>query len=252
VKFIFENNRSASDQRVHDVALAEQWSVESVFAGKDISPWLKESERLPWAPVLVSLAFGEGTAFYGFGDRIAEADDLSAKTWLSIHLLDEGRHTEGFSRLLDYLYPSFKGRQDSLLKSKDVYVFYGHTEKSPTLLHWLICTQIAEIFGKHCYRALERAMAEDAVARTFFGNILKDESRHIYYIRRLIDQRRAQMTDRAWKEEIQPFAKGMMLRARNMFEAKRKGANYEAFGTLGISVSEFCDQAQTEIEQVTA
>jgi|GEM_PF-2535620 len=95
--FTFSNNRSLIQQRVYDAAMASKWRVSDVFAGNTESELATEKPRLEWAPVLVSLAFGEATAFSGFGRRIAEANDISTKTWLTVHLLDESKHTEAFS-----------------------------------------------------------------------------------------------------------------------------------------------------------
>ena len=109
MKFIFENNRSPVQQRIFEAASTVKWRVSDIFDGSTVSSVLDEHSRLQWAPVLVSLAFGEATAFSGFGRRIADADNISAKSWLTIHLLDEAKHTEAFTQLLNHLYPSYRG-----------------------------------------------------------------------------------------------------------------------------------------------
>lgn len=249
MKFVFEPNRTASEERVLKSALKSQWAVSDVFTRGQTCEFKTEAERLKWAPVLASLAFGEGTAFYGFGNRIAEADDISAKSWLAVHLLDEARHTEGFSELLTYLYPSYAGRHEELLRSRDVFVFYGHTHKCERLVDWLLCTQIAEVFGRQCYSALYDKLNRDDTAGMFLRHILQDEHRHIAYISSLIETRRQAMPESTWRQEVVPFAEKMIGLARNMFEAKRRGANYKAFESLEIDVSAFCDKAAQEIEE---
>ncbi len=246
MKFIFENNRTPVETKTLASALNSQWMVSDVFKDNLPSSYLDEETRLRWAPVLASLAFGEGTAFYGFGGRIAEAEDLSAKSWLSVHLLDEARHTEGFSELLAYLYPSHHGRLEDLFQSRDVLVFYGHTHRCVDLTQWLLCTQIAETYGRQCYRALHQALAADPVVQEFFGHILTDENRHISYIGSLIRSRFARMDDEK-KNSYEPFIHKMSALARNMFEARKRGVNYRSFEAMDIDVSAFCERAQDEI-----
>lgn len=247
MKFAFENNRSTVQQRVFDSAMVSTWRVSDVFSGDSISGVGEEKSRLEWAPVLVSLAFGEATAFAGFGQRITESDDISTKTWLTVHLLDESKHTEGFSALLDHLYPSYRGRQEALLRSKDVLVFYGRTQRSDDLLQWLICTQIAEIYGMHCYKSLHQKLSQDPIVGLFFANIISDEGRHIAYIGSLVDERRKQVGEKTWNAQYSPFAESMILYAGNMFEARKSGANFHSFGNMGINVSAFCDAASAEL-----
>ncbi|MCX6123148.1 MAG: ferritin-like domain-containing protein [Proteobacteria bacterium] len=247
MRFAFDNNRSTAQQRVFDSAMVSTWRVSDVFSAGSISEVGDERSRLEWAPVLASQAFGEATAFAGFGQRIAESDDISTKTWLTVHLLDESKHTEGFSALLDHLYPSYRGRQEALLRSKDVLVFYGRTQRSDDLLQWLICTQIAEIFGMNCYKALHQKLSQDPIAGQFFANIISDEGRHIAYIGSLVDERRKAISEKAWNTLYAPFAESMILYARNMFEARKCGANFHSFVNMGIDVTAFCDAASAEL-----
>jgi hypothetical protein len=249
MKFLYDDQRTREETSLYTSALANQWNIHEVFKPSHTPltcEFKTETERLKWAPVLVSLAFGEGTAFYGFGDRIKQADDLSTRSWLSIHLLDEARHTEGFSRFLDYFYPSFRGQQHTLLDSRDVTVFYGRTERCESILEWLICTQIAEIFGRHCYKAVHQVLAPDPTASLFFAKILGDENRHIAYIGSLIRKRYAELSARDFAH-TQDFLHRMMQYGRNMFESRKKGANFHAFTQMGIDVSAFCDRAEEEI-----
>ena len=247
MKFIYENNRTDLQEKVQKSALQGQWHVGDVFTRGDICETLTEEERLKWAPVLRSLAFGEGTAFSGFGERIAEAEDISARLWLATHLLDEGRHAEGFSRLLDYLYPSSQGKHEEVLQNRDVFVFYGHTHRSEDLTSWLLCTQIAEVFGRQCYRDLKESIGGDGVVSNFLGKIINDEHKHISYINSLIQVRKDAMSDETWRTNYEPHVEKMSKLARNMFEAKRRGENFRSFEAMEIDVSAFCDRAQTEI-----
>jgi rubrerythrin len=195
------------------------------------------------------LAFGENTAFHGFGQRISEADDLSTKSWLATHLLDEAKHTEGFSRLLDYFYPSYRNQQNKLFSSNDALVFYGHTHRCNSLIEWLICTQIAEVFGRYCYKGLHASLSDDPIAEKFLKNIIVDEARHISYISELIDSRRINIDDTDWNDNIRPFVEKMIRLGRNMFEAKKKGKNFHALSSLDIDVTGFCDTAQKELSE---
>ena len=247
MRFAFDNNRSTAQQRVFDSAVLSPWRVSDVFSGDSISGLGDEKSRLEWAPVLASLAFGEATAFAGFGPRIAESDDISTKTWLTVHLADESKHTEGFSALLDHLYPSYRGRQETMLRSKDVLVFYGRTQRADDLLQWLICTQIAEVFGMHCYKALHQKLSLDPIAGQFIANIISDEGRHIAYIGSLVDERWKQVGDKSWNARYAPFAESMILYARTMFEARKSGANFHSFGSMGIDVTAFCNAASEEL-----
>ncbi len=247
MKFIFEDNRSEKEERIANAALNNNWLISDIFKKNEISPYQDEKTRLKWAPVLSSLAFGESTAFYGFGKRIAESPDISTKSWLTIHLCDESKHAEGFSWLLHYLYPSYRGKLDSLLKSKDVYVFYGHTHRCDTLLQWLLCTQIAEVFGSHCYKALHEQLDYEPVAKTFFKYILTDESRHIAYIANLIQKKREEISDSEWQHHYCHFIEKMITLARNMFETRKKGSNYQCFESIGVNVTAFCDKAQSNL-----
>ena len=99
MSFVYVDNRNARETKIIDAAIRNDWTISDVFKRENdfVSNHKSESERLKWAPILVALAFGEDTAFHGFGERIAEADDISTKSWLCAHLLDESKHTEGFS-----------------------------------------------------------------------------------------------------------------------------------------------------------
>lgn len=247
MKFIFENNRSIKEEKIANAALSDNWLLSDIFKKDEISSYQDEKTRLKWAPVLSSLAFGESTAFYGFGKRIAESPDISTKSWLTIHLCDESKHAEGFSLLLNYLYPSYRGRLESLLKSKDVYIFYGKTHQCETLLQWLLCTQIAEVFGGYCYKGLYEKLGCDSAAKSFFKYILTDESRHIAYIASLIQKKRAEISSSEWQRYYRPFIERMIGLARNMFETRKRGSNYQSFESIGVDVSAFCDKAQKNL-----
>jgi hypothetical protein len=41
----------------------------------------------------------------------------------------------------------------------------------------------------------------------------------------------------------------MIKLGRNMFEAKKKGANYNALGSLGIDVTNFCNIVEMELRE---
>ena len=249
MKFVFENNRSSAQQIVFGSAARSIWQVSDVFTEGAISDFEDEETRLKWSPVLASLAFGEATAFAGFGGRIAEAADLSTKSWLTVHLLDECKHTEGFSSLLRYLYPSHEGKYEGLLQNRDVLVFYGRTHRVTDLLQWLISTQIAEIFGMHCYRALASKMKAEKVVANFLNNIVSDESRHLAYIGALIEERKKNLDASKWEGNYLTFADSMVHLARNMFEAKKCGPNFRSFESMGIDVSSFCDDASSALEK---
>jgi hypothetical protein len=251
MKFIYSDNRSKRETKIIDSAIRNNWTVSDIFQNHDdfVSSFKSESQRLKWAPILVALAFGENTAFHGFGQRIAEAEDISTKSWLSVHLLDECKHTEGFSRLLDYFYPSYKNEQDKLFSSRDALVFYGYTHRCHYIVEWLICTQIAEVFGRHCYKGLHMSLNDDPVAEKFLKNIILDEARHIAYINELIEIRRKNMDEKEWIANIQPFVIKMIRLGRNMFEAKKKGKNYHALSSLNIDVTEFCNIAESELAE---
>jgi hypothetical protein len=249
MKFVFDNNRSQSQQRVFEAAMGSKWLVSDIFSGSSVSEVGDESSRLKWAPVLASLAFGEATAFAGFGGRIADADGISTKTWLAVHLLDEAKHTEAFSALLDHLYPSFRGGHEQLLDSRDVLVFYGRTHRTTDLLEWLVCTQIAEVFGMHCYKALHQGLSLEPTAGRFFANVISDEGRHIAYIGSLIDERRRRVGEERWAAAYAPFAEKMVRYARNMFEGGRRGPNFRSFQAMDVDVTAFCDAATADLDK---
>lgn len=250
MNFIYADNRNKREKKIIDATIRNTWTVSDIFKnGSDFfSSYKSEAIRLKWAPILVALAFGEDTAFHGFGQRIAEADDISTKSWLCAHLLDEAKHTEGFSRLLDYLYPSYSNRQNELFGSRDALLFYGHTYRSHGLVEWLICTQIAEVFGRQCYKALHFSLVEEPVIEQFLQNIIFDEARHIGYISSLIDVRRERMDKEEWGH-LKPFINKMIGLGRNMFEARKKGPNYYALGALDIDVTNFCNIAEAELQE---
>lgn len=245
--FIYNNNRNHRQNRIIEAASKSTWVISDIFLDHQVSSYGEESERLKWAPILVALAFGENTAFSGFGRRIIEATDISAKSWLCAHLFDESKHTEGFSRLLDYLYPSYKNNQAKLFNSRDAILFYGYTHQCNSLVEWLICTQIAEVFGRYCYKELYNSFKAEPVIEKFFKNILIDEARHISYINELIKVHRINLTDRYWNKYIKPFTEKMIFLGRNMFEARKKGKNYFALSSLNIDVEKFCDSAQADL-----
>lgn len=251
MKFIYSDNRNIRESKILDAAIRNDWTISDIFQNDNYfnSTYKDETERLNWAPILVALAFGENTAFYGFGPRIAEAGDISTKSWLATHLLDEAKHTEGFSRLLDYLYPSYKNQQDKLFSSRDALVFYGYTHQSSSLIEWLICTQVAEVFGRYCYKALHNSLSDEPVVARFFKNIIFDEARHIAYIEELIKARRRSIDEKEWNKKIIPFIVQMTKLGRNMFEAHKKGKNYQSLSFLGIDVTNFCDRAEHEIKK---
>lgn len=250
MSFIYLDNRDKRQKKIIDATIRNDWTVSDIFKSDDdfVSSYKSEIERLKWAPILVALAFGEDTAFKGFGNRIAEANDISTKSWLSAHLLDEAKHTEGFSRLLDYLYPSYHNRQTELFSSRDALIFYGHTYQSSALIEWLICTQIAEVFGRYCYKALHASFADEPVVEKFLQHIIFDEARHIAYVSSLIDVRRLNMSEKDW-EQLKPFISKMIKLGRNMFEARKKGANYYALGALDIDTTAFCNIAELELQE---
>lgn len=250
MSFIYLDNRDRRQKKIMDSTIRNDWILSDIFKNDDdfVSSYKSETERLKWAPILAALAFGEDTAFQGFGLRIAEADDISTKSWLCAHLLDEAKHTEGFSRFLNYFYPSCNNRQNELFSSRDAFIFYGHTYRSSSLIEWLICTQIAEVFGRQCYEALHASLADDPVAEQFLQNIVFDEARHIAYIGLLIDVRRAKMSEENWNQ-LKPFINKMIRLGRNMFEARKKGANYYALSALDIDASGFCKIAELELQE---
>lgn len=251
MSFIYLDNRDTRQKKVIDATIRNNWTISDIFKDdKDlISSYKNEKERLKWAPILVALAFGEDTAFKGFGNRIAEAaDDISTRSWLCAHLLDEAKHTEGFSRFLNYLYPSYKNRQTELFSSRDALLFYGHTHQSNSLTEWLLCTQIAEVFGRQCYKALYTSLVDDPIAEKFLKNIVSDEVRHIAYIGSLINIRRKNMSEKDW-EHLKPFINKMIKLGQNMFEARKKGANYYALSVLNIDTTEFCNVAEAELQK---
>ncbi len=247
--FIYTDNRDHREMKIANAAIKNDWVVSDIFMNdRDFcSSYLSEKTRLNWAPILVALAFGENTAFSGFGSRIATANDISTRNWLCIHLLDEAKHTDGFSSLLNYLYPSYKGKQDALFSARDVVKFYGHTHKTKNLVEWLICTQIAEVYGRQCYKSLHLSLNDEPIASKFLGYIIKDEARHIAYISSLIHKIRVEMQPKAW-DELKPFIHNMIKLGRNMFEARKKGKNYFALKSLDIDVSSFCDLAEQDLK----
>lgn len=250
MSFIYLDSRDKRQKKVMDATIKNSWMLSDIFKNENdfVSSYRTEQERLQWAPILVALAFGENTAFQGFGQRIAEANDISTKAWLCAHLLDEAKHTEGFSKFLNYLYPSKVNKQHELFNSRDAYLFYGYTYRCNSLLEWLICTQIAEVFGRQCYKSLLTSMEDDSVAKIFLQNIVHDEARHIAYISSLIDKRREEIGEINWSE-LKPFIYKMVKLGRNMFEARKKGANYYALKSLHIDVSNFCMIAENELQE---
>jgi len=251
MRYIYRDNRTKREIKIVNAAIRNTWTVSDIFHNeKDFYSYYRtEAERLKWAPILVALAFGENTAFHGFGKRIAEADDISTKSWLAAHLLDEAKHTEGFSKLLNYLYPTFKHQQDKLFSSRDALVFYGYTHRCNSLIEWLLCTQIAEVFGRQCYKGLHTSLSDEPVAARFLRNIIIDEARHIAYISELIHVRLQSIRNRDENENLRFFIDKMITLGRNMFEAKKKGANYKALSSLGIDVTNFCDIAEMELRE---
>lgn len=244
MKFVFEVERSEKNEATLKATFENQWSPRSTIPLGLISEYLSEEKRLAWAPVLLSLAFGEATAFQGFGKRIEESCDMETKLWLSAHLLDEGRHTEGFSYLMNYLYPSYTGRHEQFFNSRDVYVFYGRTERTITILHWLICTQIAEIYGKYCYSSIRKSLKREPVIENFFQHILVDEGRHISYVNHLISQR-LNMIKHSKKQldDIKIFTEKMSSYAEQMFI----GRNLRSFDSMEIDARIFCSKAKEQI-----
>ncbi len=251
MRFIYRDNRGKREAKIIDAAIRNTWTVSDIFHNENdfFSDYKTEVERLKWAPILVALAFGENTAFYGFGQRIAEADDISTKSWLATHLLDEAKHTEGFSKLLNYLYPTYKHQQDKLFSSRDALVFYGYTHRTNSLIEWLLCTQVAEVFGRHCYKELYKSLSDEPVAAKFLKNIIFDEARHIAYIAELIDVRLQGIYETNQKENLYTFIDKMIKLGRNMFEARKKGENYKALSSLDIDVTNFCDVAEMELRE---
>jgi hypothetical protein len=248
MKFIFENNRSQLEQRTFEAAVKSDWLVSDIFStAACTSEYLNEGERLNWAPVLASLAYGEATAFYGFGSRIAEADDLSTKTWLVTHLQDEAKHSEGFTALLNYLYPSHRGRLESLMNNRNVKVFYGHTHACKSLVEWLICTQTAEVFGRYAYSALTKVTNGDAAATLFFDKIINDEHRHIAYIGQLIDKQRSRMDAAEWDQKIEPFSEIMIGHCAKMIDSKKAWRGVRLANGDEIEVTAFCLKAANDI-----
>ncbi|TAK71558.1 MAG: ferritin-like domain-containing protein [Gammaproteobacteria bacterium] len=249
MNFIYSDTRTIIEKKIINAAIRNTWTVSDIFnEEKDfVSSYKSESERLKWASILVSLAFGENTAFHGFGSRIADADDISTKSWLCAHLLDEAKHTEGFSKLLDYLYPSNKQHHSKLFHSKDVLLFYGYTHRCDSIVKWLLCTQIAEVFGRYCYKSLHSSLQDDVIAEKFLKNIIFDEARHIAYINALIKTKQEKMDATTWSKNIKPFIEKMIPLGRNMFEARKKGNNYYALKHLDIDVTGFCNLAEVEL-----
>lgn len=250
MNFIYIDNRNLRESKIIDAAIRNTWTVSDIFKKEKnfVSSYKTESERLKWAPILVALAFGENTAFHGFGERIAVSDDISTKSWLCTHLLDESKHTEGFSNLLNYFYPSYSNHQNEFFRARDVLLFYGYTHRCNLLVEWLLCTQIAEVFGRQCYKALHCSLKEDPIANQFLKNIIFDEARHIAYISVLIDSRRVKMGEAQWSNH-KSFIDTMIRLGRNMFEARKKGANYYALKSLDIDVTNFCDIAEEELRK---
>lgn len=142
--FLYTDTRTHRERKIADAAIRNSWTVSDIFVPEAdfVSSYQSEPERLKWAPILVALAFGENTAHDGFGSRIAAANDIATKNWLCIHLLDESKHTEGFSSLLNYLYPSLKGNHQILFSHRDAFRFYGHTHRAESpvfcLGHYLL------------------------------------------------------------------------------------------------------------------
>lgn len=251
MQFIYKDNRNKRETKIINAAVRNTWTVSDIFINaKDFSSDYKtETERLKWAPILAALAFGENTAFHGFGRRIAEADDISTKSWLAVHLLDEAKHTEGFSKLLDYLYPTYRNQQNKLFSSRDALIFYGYTHRVNSLIEWLLCTQIAEVFGRYCYKELHVSLNDEPVAEQFLKKIIFDEARHIAYIAELIDARLHDVDEIDRDKNLYPFIDRMITLGRNMFEAKKKGANYKALSSLGLDVTKFCNIAEMELRE---
>jgi hypothetical protein len=248
--FLYTDTRTHRERKIADAAIRNSWTVSDIFVPEAdfVSSYQSEPERLKWAPILVALAFGENTAHDGFGSRIAAANDIATKNWLCIHLLDESKHTEGFSSLLNYLYPSLKRNHQTLFSHRDAFRFYGHTHRAECLVQWLICTQIAEVFGRQCYRALHTSLQDDPIVRRFLGNIISDEARHIFYIGSLINTQRSLMREADW-DNLKPYILRMIKLGRNMFEAGKKGENYRALQSLDINASKFCDVAELELQE---
>lgn len=248
MRFVYTDLRNHREIKLTNAAIKNDWTVSDIFIKDDsfFSSYLSEEQRLKWAPILIALAFGENTAYSGFGARIANSDDISIKNWLCIHLLDESKHTDGFSSLLNYLYPSWRGRQEQLFSSRDAVKYYGYTHKTEALIEWLLCTQIAEVYGKGCYKALYSSLQDEPVINLFLGSIIKDESRHIAYIESILNKARQEIGQLQW-DMMKPFIEKMIILGRNMFEARKKGANYHALKSLDIDATAFCDVAELEL-----
>lgn len=246
--FVYQDTRNLRENKIADAAIKNDWTVSDIFLKDESfsSGYFTEEKRLKWAPILVALAFGENTAFSGFGLRIATSSDISTKNWLCIHLLDEAKHTDGFTALLNYLYPSWRGRQEKLFSSRDAVKFYGYTHKTEKIVEWLLCTQIAEVYGRQCYKALYSALKDEVIVNKFLGNIVKDEARHIAYVGSLINKIRQEIKRDEW-DELKPFINKMITLGRNMFEARKKDKNYHALKSLDIDPTAFCDIAESEL-----
>ena len=88
MKFLYNDTRNPTQISLMRTSMHDQWWLDDIFQeNQKTSSYETEESRLKWGPVLASLAFGEGTAFYGYGQRIVEAQDISTRTWLSTHLL---------------------------------------------------------------------------------------------------------------------------------------------------------------------
>lgn len=254
MKFIYSDNRNTRQTKIIEAAIRNDWTISDIFIQDEdfASTYQTEAHRLQWAPILSALAFSESTAFHGFGARIADATDLATKSWLAAHLLDESKHTEGFSRLMDYLYPSYRNRQEKLFCSRDTLVFFGYTQRCEPLVEWLICTQVVEVFGRYCYKALHEKLAEEAVAQLFFQQIIKDEARHVAYISELINVNRAAIGEQEWHRRVKPFADKMIELGRKMFDGNKKAKVYRAFCAMDIDASAFCDTAVEDLQHRVA
>jgi ribonucleotide reductase beta subunit family protein with ferritin-like domain len=244
MKYIFSNNRTRLQQSIYDSAIKKNWTVKGIFSSALACEYRTEKEREVWFPVLTSLAFAEASAMYGFGERISVADDLSTKSWLVTHLLDETKHTEGFSNLLRYLYPS---KLDSLQINMNRYIrlYYGKTHKCESILEWLICTQIVEVFGKNCYKAILPLVNDDRISGEFFKKVISDETSHITYVSSLINDHRNNLCEQKWRSISDEMFEKMIPLAASIFMSP--SGLLRNFEKMGIDVEKFCAQAVSDL-----
>jgi hypothetical protein len=242
----FECEPDRSLQRLIDESAARSasWTPDEVIPHGLTSAFRTEDERARWAPFLVATAFGEATAYEGFGPRISGSLGIGARNWLCVHLMDESKHALSFLKFFKYFYPTMGKNVQRFFPGLEVVRYFARARKYD-IQEWLLSTQIIEYYNKHAFLSVRETVKEDAVAHAFFQLLIDDERRHLSSIGMLLDEERGRLGDREWRTRYGAFAEEVLRLGRQVFIGN-DGAFLQHFEPIGVDAEAFCRAAETE------